>query len=165
MNYRDLQNNAVRYQTSLRDQAIESQGVQAVIRRPKSEDTEDFYGDPVSVYGPREVIFLIPNYSQYYQVVDLMGTDVEIELPLEAIAKVHDYIPNDSLILLGVRNDEGRLEMTWWRVLSSQVKHMERRMSKIVRMTPVREPIEEFNRDAHVNSVSRMIVNATRIPS
>jgi hypothetical protein len=162
--YRDLQNAAVDYQARLRDREIESKGVKSWIRRPRNEDTQDFYGDPVSVYSPREPIYLIPNYTQYYQVIDIMGSDIETELPLEAIAKVHEHIPKDSLILLGARNDYGMLEVNWWRVLSSQIRHLERRTSKTIRMTPVREPVDEFDRTVSINSISTVTVDATRIP-
>jgi hypothetical protein len=165
MNYRDLQNRLADYQVKLRDREIELRGVKTWIRRPKNEDTEDFYGDLSSNYHPREPVFLIPKYSQYYQVVDVMGSDIEIDLPLEAIAKVSEHIPKDSLILLGLRNDYGALEMNWWRVLSSQVQHLERRTSKIIRMTPVREPLEEFSRTASISSASSLTVDATRIPA
>jgi hypothetical protein len=102
MNYRDLQNRLADYQVKLRDREIELRGVKTWIRRPKNEDTEDFYGD---------------------------------------------------------------LEMNWWRVLSSQVQHLERRTSKIIRMTPVREPLEEFSRTASISSASSLTVDATRIPA
>jgi hypothetical protein len=54
----------------------------------------------VSAYGPREPITIIPKYESYYQIVDLMGADIDTDMALEVIAKISDHIPNDSLIAM-----------------------------------------------------------------
>jgi len=160
MNYRVLANRSANYQAHLRDDQIRDWGVLTVIRRPIVENNNDFYGDPISTYGPEEPIFVLPNYASYYQVIDILGQDVEFKLPLEVMAKVEDYVPNDSVLHLQVRNSLGSMEKRWWRVLSSDVKHLESQFSRVIRCTPVREPIDEFQRKVTISSNSGVTANA-----
>lgn len=163
MSYRGLVNSTIDYQVQLRDREIALTGVRTQIRRPFRENAYDYYGDIESAYGAREPIQLIPKYDSYYQIVDLMGSDIDTGMPLECIIKVKDHIPNDALILLGVRNDEGNVVSTWWRVLSSRIRHLEGAYSRVATLTPVREVVDLFNRTAQTNALSRVTVNASVI--
>jgi len=165
MPYRNLANQSIDYQAKLRDREIDLVGVRTVIRRPKVENAFDFYGDPTSAYGPREPISLIPKYESYYQVVDLMGADQDTGMPLEALIKVSEHIPNDAIVLLGQRNDKGEFVDTWWRVMSSRIRHLEGRYARVATLTPVREVIESFDREVIVGAVSSVSADATHIPA
>lgn len=139
--YRRLANRIVNYTGALRDQAIVTDGIITKIRRPVVENQMSFYGDYVSDYLPEEDIAIVPMYNKYYQVIDVLGYCVEPELPLEALVKRYDYIPNSSVIKISVRNLEGGTQSRWWRVLSTEVKHIENVYARVAKLSPVREPI------------------------
>jgi hypothetical protein len=149
MSYHDLADISIDYQVQIRDRDVEIKGICTIIRRPIVENKLDFYGDPISQYGNDEQIYIIPQYDGYYQIIDLLGQDVEATLPLKAIVKVSDYIPNDSVVHLAVRNNKGTMEKRWWRIQSTSVKHLESHYSRIANLAPVREPL--FNVPATVN--------------
>ena len=139
--YRRLANRTVAYVGNLRDGAIEAEGIITKIRRPAVENQMNYYGDYVSDYLPEENIAVIPQYNKYYQVIDVLGYCVEPELPLECIVKRYDYIPNNSIIQLAIRNLAGGTQMRWWRVLSTEVKHIENVYCRTAKLSPVREVI------------------------
>jgi hypothetical protein len=163
MSLRAYANSAIAYQAKLRDRDIDLSGVKAWIRERLNEGTKDFYGDPIIKFGPRRPISLIPLYRQYYNVVDLMGSDVELNVPFQCIVKVRDHIPNNSVIELPLRNDDGRLVSNWWTVNSTQIQHLERRYSRVAYLSPTREPVEEFTRNTNIVVNSNVRVNATVI--
>lgn len=139
--YRRFANRSVAYVGALRDGAIDEQGVVTKIKRPAIENQMNYYGDYVSDYLPEQDIVVVPQYNKYYQVIDILGYCVEPELPLEAFVKLYDYIPNDSIIKLGVRSLSGCIQQRWWRVLSTEVKHIENLYARVAKLSPVRELI------------------------
>jgi hypothetical protein len=139
--YRRLANRSIAYIGVLRDGSIETDGIVTKIRRPSKENQMNYYGDFVADYMPEEDIALVPLYNKYYQVIDVLGYCVEPELPLEAVVKLYDYIPNDSIIKIAVRNLAGGLQERWWRVLSTEVKHLENVYARTAKLAPVREVI------------------------
>jgi hypothetical protein len=139
--YRDLANRNVNYLAALRDRTIDDQGLVTKIKRPDVENAMNFYGDFIPSYLPEDDISIVPQYNKYYQVIDVLGYCVEPELPLEAIVKTHDYIPNSSVIKIPVRNLAGGLQIRWWRVLSTEVKHIENVYARVAKLSPVREPL------------------------
>ena len=141
MNYRHLANESVNYLAELRDRNVDMFGIVTKIRRPDTENKIDFYGDFSNSYLPEEDISCVPQYDKYYQVINILGQDIEVTLPLEAIVKIKDYIPNDSVIKIGVRNNSGETQLRWWRVLSTEIKHIESHYARVAKLAPVREPI------------------------
>jgi hypothetical protein len=159
--YRDLANRSVVYQAQIRDRDVENQGIRTTIQRPTTENNVDFYGDPINTYGNKEPISVIPLYAQYYQLVDVLGQDIELTLALDCIVKVNEYIPNESVIHLEVRNNKGSLEKRWWRVLSTEIKHVERHYARVAHLAPVREPINEYTRTIDVKSITEVDSDVT----
>jgi hypothetical protein len=141
MSYRQLANRAVDYVAALRNSDIDRAGVVTKIRRPDVENSMNYYGDFVSSYLPEDDISVVPQYNKYYQVIDVLGYCVEPELPLEALIKTDDYVPNDSVIQIAVRSLAGGMQSRWWRVLSTQVKHIESVYARVAYLSPVREVI------------------------
>ena len=141
MNYRLLANRSVNYSAALRNSEIENIGVITKIRRPSSEHAMNYYGDFVADYLPEDDITVVPQYNKYYQVIDVLGYCVEPELPLEALIKTYEYVPNSSIIKLGVRALTGGMQVRWWRVLSTEVKHIENVYARVAKLSPVREVI------------------------
>jgi hypothetical protein len=139
--YRRLANRTVDYQGKMRDDTIETEGIITKIRRPLVENQMNYYGDYINDYGPEEDIAVVPQYNKYYQVIDVLGYCVEPELPLEALVKRYDYIPNNSIIQLAIRNLAGGMQVRWWRVLSTEVKHIENVYCRLAKLSPVREVI------------------------
>jgi hypothetical protein len=133
-------------------------GVLTKIRRPDVENSINYYGDFVSSYLPEDDITVVPQYNKYYQVIDILGYCVEPELPLEALVKTTDYVPNDSVIKIGVRSLSGDIQNRWWRVLSTEVKHIEHVYARVAKLSPVREPIGVAASVA-INAQSRVVMN------
>jgi len=163
--YRNFANASVKYQAKLRDRDIDAVGVRTWIRINETEQSRDFYGDPIiKTRTFRKQISLIPLYDRYYNVVDLMGSDVELNMPLQCIVRVQEHIPNNSVIELPLRNDEGKLVNNWWTVNSTQIKHLERGYSRVAYLTPTREPVENFQRETFpITATSHLTVDATVI--
>jgi hypothetical protein len=141
--YRRLADRTVQYVGAIRDYTIDTEGIVTKIRRPAVENQMDYYGNYVPDYQPEEDIAIVPQYNKYYQVIDVLGYCVEPELPLEALVKRYDYIPNDSIIKIAVRNLAGGLQERWWRVLSTEVKHLENVYARTAKLSPVREVIAQ----------------------
>jgi hypothetical protein len=160
LNYWELGNRSVEYLASLRDRNVDLIGVRTKIRRPDRENPVSFYGDYLSSYLPEEDISLVPQYSKYYQVIDILGQMVEVNLPLQAVVKVKDYIPNDSVVLIAVRNNEGTTQSRWWRVLSTEVKHIDNHYSRIAYLAPVREKIG-IDGEVKIRFGTKVTANAT----
>jgi hypothetical protein len=139
--YRRLANRTIAYIGVARDATIETDGIITKIRRPVQENQMNYYGDFVNDYLPEEDIALVPLYNKYYQVIDVLGYCVEPELPLEAVVKLYDYIPNSSIIKIGIRNLAGGIQERWWKVLSTEVKHLENVYARTAKLAPVREVI------------------------
>jgi hypothetical protein len=158
MNYRLLANRSVNYFAAHRDSEIDTIGLITKIRRPDVENSMNYYGDFVSSYLPEDDITIVPQYNKYYQVIDILGYCVEPELPLEALVKTDDYVPNDSVILIGVRSLSGDIQSRWWRVLSTEVKHIEEVYARVAKLSPVREVIGVAGA-ATVNARSIVVMN------
>jgi hypothetical protein len=142
MNFRVLANRSAEYLAELRDINVDMMGLLTRIRRPIVENQIDFYGDYVMNYGTEDNITIVPQYDRYYQVINILGQDYDAKLPLDAIVKVKDYIPNNSVILIAVRNNQGTTQSFWWRVLSTEVKHIESHYARVAHLAPTRgEPI------------------------
>ena len=141
MSYRQLANRTVDYLAALRNNVIDTEGIQTKIRRPSQENAINYYGDFIHDYLPEDDISVAPQYNKYYAVIDVLGYCVEPELPLEALVKTTDYVPNDSVIKIGVRSLSGEVQLRWWRVLSTEVKHIEHVYARVAKLSPVREPI------------------------
>jgi hypothetical protein len=142
MNFRVLANRSAEYLAELRDVNVDMMGLVTRIRRPITENQIDFYGDFIANYGTEENITIVPQYDKYYQVINILGQNYEMNLPLDAIVKVKDYIPNESAILIAVRNNEGTTQSLWWKVMSTEVKHIESHYARVAHLGPMRgEPI------------------------
>jgi hypothetical protein len=164
MSYRQLANRSARYQALHRDAEIDIMGVQTKIRRPDSENSLNYYGDFVSSYLPDDDISVVPQYNKYYQVIDVLGYCVEPELPLEALVKTTDYVPNDSVILIGVRSLSGTIQNRWWRVLSTEVKHIENVYARVAKLSPTREPIG-VHASITISAQSTVTINEQFVPA
>lgn len=141
---RQYLNNLTSYQSSLRDKYVDFHGVSASIEIPTSEDQLDSFGD-LRKDVPRNTtsIKVVPRYDHYYEVINLLGgADIEQDLPLEIIAKNSDYIPNDSILTLPTcKPDNTGTTNEKWKVISSEVKYLEKMYTRILRCVPYREQI------------------------
>jgi len=142
MTYRNLVNRAVGYMTSRRDSQITAEGILAKFAVPEtSAEQLEFYSDPVS--GLRKLVFYpcIPLYRAYYDMINITGTSIENELPLQIIVRSQDYIPIDTIIYLPQNAVQDNLPMTvtFWRVLDTQFKHVESIASRIAEAVPARD--------------------------
>jgi len=160
MTLRSYANSAAAYQAKLRDRQIDAEGVKTWIRYWLNEGEVDFYGDPIFKPSIRRPISVIPLYEQYYNVVDLMRSDIELNIPFQCVVKVGEHIPDNSVIELPLRNDKGQLVTNWWTVISTRIKHLERGYARIANLTPTRQPVEEFTRDTSIRSQSSITVDA-----
>jgi hypothetical protein len=161
MNFRVLANRSAEYLAALRDINVDQMGVQTRIRRPVVENQINFYGDFVLNYGTESDITIVPQYDKYYQVINIVGQDYDVNLPLDAIVKVGDYIPNNSVILIAVRNNLGTTQSMWWKVLATEVKHIESHYARVAHLAPTRgEPIGVLG-CTHINATSFFSITST----
>ena len=157
MSYRQLANRSVNYLGRLRDQSIEEQHVLTKIRRPFAENQMNYYGDYIHDYLPEEDIAVVPQYNKYYQVIDILGYCVEPELPLEVLLKRYEYVPNNSLIKLGVRNLAGTIQERWWQVQSTEVKHIENVYARVAKLSPLRDVVA-VQASISINATSTIVM-------
>lgn len=137
---RDLANNNADYQSGLRDRYIELHGILALVKKPSTENKYDVYGDLDTENYETNYEYLVPRYQDYYQLLSIFGTNAEQSLPLEVLAKTTSHIPKDSLFDLTVYYPgtfQGN-KLTW-RVLSSEVKHLETVQARQIMCVPARE--------------------------
>lgn len=136
-------NRLTKYQGSHRDRIIEYQGILATIETPVTEDDVDEFGDIKQGARNTSQVKVIPRYNHYYDIINLFGgANIEQDLPLEIIAKISDYIPNDSILILPTcKPDDSSTEDERWRVTSSEIKYLEKLYTRILRCVPYREKV------------------------
>lgn len=140
MSYRQLANKAAEYRTCLRDRYVELHGVKLCVKMPaKLKPESDFYGDDDSVTFETHTRYVIPIYTPYYQLLEVLGTNAEADLPLELIVKVEDAWVTQSTFKLSVKNQMGCLSTRSWNVIGAEMKHLEVGYAKVIKAVPVRD--------------------------
>lgn len=139
MSFRVYSDNLAEYYSCLRDRQIEHEGLRVTIHEPiDQENTVDFYGDPEISNRKDRVVYMIPIYRDYFEILDVLGTDAENDLPLECLIKTSDHIPRETVFRLPVRNDAGDLIDRFWRVIGSELRHLDLGYQKIIKCVPAR---------------------------
>lgn len=141
---RQYLNGLTGYQSAVRDKYVDFHGILATIEIPVSEDQLDSFGDlRKDIVRTTSQIKVVPRYNQYHDIVNLLaGADIEQELPLEIIAKNSDYIPNDSIITLPTcKPDDSGTTDEEWKVISSEIKYLEKMYTRIVKCVPNRKQV------------------------
>ena len=143
--YRTIGNRAAAYQASLRDKYIENTGIEVTIYKPNSENQLDAFGDQDTNNAARveSQIVVVPHFKDYYQIIDILGENVENDLPLEVQIKTTEHLPIDTLIQIPLPNkyaEEGEgVQAMMWRVLSVEQKHLDTGYSKVAKCVPSRD--------------------------
>lgn len=143
-NYREYADMMVSLQACKRDNYIKNHGICVTAMLPTNTvDNENrteynFFGDMCSDNRVDKDMFLIPLYNDYYTVLDVIGEDHEDPLPLECLVTSEDHWPRDTLFKLPVLI-EGELQDRYWRVLSSEQKHLEVNYDKKIKCVPARD--------------------------
>jgi len=135
---RDLANNSVLYQASLRDNYVEANGVPVVCLVPVTENNKNELGDFIE--GDRESVTLklVPRYKQYFQLLSILEESIEDTLPLELIMKTTDDLQKDTILQIDVVMPHNEEVVNQWRVLSSGLKHLEFGYAKVAKAVPRR---------------------------
>lgn len=149
-NYRDLANRQALLLACKRDKYIERAGIPVNAMLPILNESEDvseieFYGDIDSINRQDQVMYLIPQYEEYQQILSILdGDDLEEPLPLECIVKSTDKWPKDTIFRLPVfNNTTGEMEDRYWRVLSETKKHLEVSFERRIKVVPARDHVVE----------------------
>lgn len=138
--FRVYADNLAEYYSCKRDQQIEMEGLKVTLHIPvDTENPVDFYGDPEVTNRVDTVIYMIPLYKSYFEILDVLGTDAENDLPLEGLIKMSDHVPRETVFRLPVRNDAGQLIDRFWRVIGSEIRHLDVGFEKIIKFVPARE--------------------------
>jgi hypothetical protein len=141
---RQYLNNLTNYQSQIRDKYIDYHGILATIEIPSLEDQLDSFGDlKKDVIRSTVQIKVVPRYDAYHAVINLLGgADIEQDLPLEIIAKDSDYIPNDSILTLPLcKPDDSGQTSEKWKVISSEIKYLERMYTRLLKCVPYRQQV------------------------
>lgn len=138
--YRDVANTTAEYQSELRDNYIENSGISIQLQVPITENVLDSFGDLKTDDDTRivSIIQAIPRFTEYYQIVDIIGQNLEEAIPLEVQIKSTQHVPNDTLLTIPTPSDDGGTQEMVWRVLSTEKKHLEVGYSKLIRCVPAR---------------------------
>lgn len=132
-------------QACRRDKQIEALGLCVTAMIPideagdEVENSVDFYGDPNICNRKDKVMWLIPNYSDYYSLLSIVGEDLENPLPLECKVKTSDHWPRDTIFKLPVQHADGSVIDRYWKVLNQEGKHLEVYYDKKIQCVPARD--------------------------
>lgn len=142
--FRGLANEALNSQACKRDKYIEAHGICVNAMLPLTEEGNfdsqvDYFGDKVTVNRKDIVMPLVPQYRDYYQLLDIVGEDLEEPLPLECLVRTSDYWPLDTIFRLPVRDTAGIVQDRYWRVIKQEQKHLEVGYSKKIYVVPARD--------------------------
>ncbi len=151
-NYRNYANYLSQLMACARDSQIEAMGICVNAMLPVNSNGEnvtefDFYGDMNAINRQDKVMWLIPQYDNYYQLLDVLGHDPEDPLPLECIVKSTDIWPKDTIFRLPVLNTAtNEMEDIYWRVISEFQKHLDVPYERKIKAVPARKhEIEGIN--------------------
>jgi hypothetical protein len=141
---RELANKMLQLQACQRDKYVEQYGICVTAMVPLNSEGEvnsevDYFGDKCAANRKDVVMPLIPQYSDYYSLIDIVGEDHENPLPLECLVRTCDYWPLDTIFRLPVMNTDGVLQDRYWRVINQNQKHLELVYSKKIQVVPARD--------------------------
>jgi hypothetical protein len=144
-------NRSAAYLAQLADRQIEIMGIFAPARIPNintggipnilAASDLDFFGDIVDIPTQLTNLWCLPRYNQWYELLSILGEDLENPVPLEVYFKTSDFVPRNTLIALDVKSDNGILNRRWFRVLSLETKHIENLYGKMGRCVPLRTDV------------------------
>lgn len=142
-NYREYADAMVSLQACKRDNYIRLHGICVTAMLPTNTDGEEkteynFFGDMCADNRRDKPMFLIPQYDNYYTLLDVIGEDHEDPLPLECMTMSGDHWPRDTLFKLPVLID-GVLKDRYWRVISHEQKHLDLSYEKKIKCVPARD--------------------------
>lgn len=150
---RDTANSVLDYKRQQRDAFIDQHGIfiDIVIPLVKNVDT---YGDLVYATNSEVTTVrssVIPKYSQWRMLIDIVGLSVENPIPLEIIVRSDFDYPRGTKLIIPIDD-----QVKEWKVLSSNVSHLDYTHDKIVKVVPWRfvEEIEEEKVDYDVPQVT-----------
>lgn len=130
------------YKRQQRDAFIDQHGIFIDIVIPLVKNI-DAYGD--LVYATNSDVTtvrssVIPKYSQWRMLIDVVGLSIENPIPLEIIVRSDFDYPRGTKLIIPIDD-----EVKEWKVLSSSVNHLDYTHDKIVKVVPWRfiETIEE----------------------
>jgi hypothetical protein len=145
--YRDLANSSLAYKSELRDHWLDHSGlwVDAWILNPGRVGVTNLAGDieedpEMYTYS---LIPVQPKYDEYYALIDILDNPNEPTLPLEIIARIKDTVPEHSIMRIPLKDTNGLVVQKFWEVLSSEVKHLEQRYSKFIKVAPYRRRLPQ----------------------
>jgi len=132
-------------QACRRDKQIEQQGFCVVAMIPideagaEDEHQVDFYGDPCVANRKDKEMWILPNYDEYYSLINIMGEDSENPLPLVCSIKSTDHWPRETIFGLPVVHANGEVITKWWKVMNEEGKHLEIYYDKRIQVVPARD--------------------------
>lgn len=132
-------------QACRRDKQIEQLGLCVTAMVPINELGEEvenevnFYGDPCIHNRKDKVMWIVPNYKDYYSLLSIVGEDLENPLPLECQVKTTEHWPRETIFKLPVLHSNGELIDRYWKVINQEGKHLEVYYDKKLLAVPARD--------------------------
>lgn len=152
---RNTAHNNLDYKRQLRDARIDQNGIIIDVIVPNVRNV-DAYGDLVYADTAETTTYqtsVIPQYSQWRMLIDVLGFSIENPIPLEILVRTDFDYPRGTKLVIPI--DDQYKE---WKVLSAGFKHIDRMQTKSVKVVPWRyvESIEEARTEPEVSPTAEI---------